>query len=505
MTARELRVDACIVGGGVAGAALAFRLAHLGHRVAVIERSLHDGPLRGEALRAGVWEVLDHLEITREVLEAGARQVHRTQLCWRSDRVELRNHEPPQLAVVRPQFDAALLRTARDAGAIVLQPAVAIGAQRTGDAWIVAAEQGGELIHVHARLVADASGRAAWRRSTRALTTPRSFALHGLWQLSRRSRGTAPIATRRELSLSMRAPLDGRGLPSAGGVIDGLEDWRDARLEAIADAWIGGTPAGSGRYAVTAVVDSETTRPTERYLACLAASHVFRTLPQHAELVDAIECSEVTGQVSDAATEDGLFRVGDAATVVDPLSSAGLSSAFGSALHASCAIHTLLVHPDRGALVRRFYEEARTADHERHQRWAGQLIAAARWAHEPFWRRRSDGATAELPTDAPEPRPSREPPLRVALSDGVELAELPYVAGDVIETRLGVSSRAHETRFIWVSGVAVAPLLAPLVEQPMAPSALLARWRDVPSGQRRALLTWLIDNRIVQPVNDDAE
>jgi len=63
-----------------------------------------------------------------------------------------------------------------------------------------------------------------------------------------------------------------------------------------------------------------------------------------------------------------------------------------------------------------------------------------------------------------------------------------------------VTSLAHDRPFVWVGGVAVAPLLAPLVSRPQTPGELLATWREVPAARHRELLAWLLRARIVHPV-----
>jgi len=104
----------------------------------------------------------------------------------------------------------------------------------------------------------------------------------------------------------------------------------------------------------------------------------------------------------------------------------------------------------------------------------------------------SDDAVAYDPATTP-----------VTLSAGVALEEMPCVSGDVIEARLGVTSGTRDRPLVWVAGVAIAPLVAPLVTRPMTPVELLATWRHVPPGRHRELLDWLLRERIVQPVHHD--
>jgi flavin-dependent dehydrogenase len=459
----ELCVDVCVIGGGPAGAVLARRLAMLGHAVAVVERSAHGARVRGEIMPAAGWPVLDQLGITHEVLETGARPVHRSLVAWNEDALSMREHDVPMLAVVRPRLDAALLGLARRAGATVLQPATAAGARRERDGWLIAVEHGGQVLDVRARLIADASGRAGWRRTGRETLSPRTFAMRGMWA--------------------------GRLLPA------------EARLEALDDGWLWGAPVAPERYAVMAIVDGDTPVGLGRYLSSLGASQLFRELDTIAQLGEDLDYSDATCCAPRAAFEPGLVRVGDAAYSLDPLSSAGLATALGSAQHASAAIHTLLLHPDRATLVQRYYEDTRRGEIARHRAWATRLYGECAWRPHAFWDRRttvqlmphrtatSDDAVAYDPATTP-----------VTLSAGVALEEMPCVAGDVIEPRLGVTSESRDRPFVWIAGVAVAPLVAPLVGRPMTTGELTATWHHVPPARHRELLDYLVRERIVRPV-----
>jgi flavin-dependent dehydrogenase len=456
-------VEVCIVGGGPAGAVLARRLAGLGHAVLVVERNLHTSRVRGETLHAGAWPLLDHLGITRDVLDTGARSIHRSLVRWGDDEVAIRAHDVPQLAVLRPRLDVALLELARRAGATVLQPATFTGATRAGDGWAITVEHGDELVDVRAQVVADASGRDGWRQVPRAQTSARTLAMRGLWS--------------------------GPALPS------------EARAEALDDGWLWGAPAAADRYAVTAIVEADTPLGLGRYLTALGASRLFRQFDARATLVEDLVYNDATGHAPRAGCEDRLFRLGDASYSLDPLSTAGIPSALGSAIHASAAIHTLLLHPERSALVRRFYEDARRAEMARHRAAAARLYAECRWRTDRFWDHRTTPQPAPAPAPAAETAPAFDPATtHVALSAGVSLQEMPYIAGDVIEPRLGVTSAARDRPFVWIAGVAIAPLVAPLVTRPMTPGELVATWRHVPPARHQELLEWLLREQIVRPV-----
>ena len=135
-----MRDDVCIVGGGPAGSTLAIRLARLGYRVAVYERSRFDRPRPGESLSSTALALLpcrtDTLvcpvpsALVRWEGETGVSVVQGS-------------------TVARPQLDLHLLDCAREAG---------VDVRRTAPD------------SIDARFVVDASGRAGWSRVPRTRT-----------------------------------------------------------------------------------------------------------------------------------------------------------------------------------------------------------------------------------------------------------------------------------------------------------------------------------------------
>lgn len=295
-----------------------------------------------------------------------------------------------------------------------------------------------------ASLVIDASGRASWSRPTRIRTSEPMLAMRGSWR--------------------------GAGLPS------------EARVEALEDGWIWGSPMPDGSFAAIACIAPEPGADESRYFAMLAESLLFRDLRGQCS----VHFSDATTY---AAGHDGVLRIGDAAHTLDPLSSSGVRSAMQSALHASIVVNTILRHPGRAALALRFHEETQRAAVAEHTRWTRGFYAESRWRESPFWSvRAAQTATPEISADAP---------LRIA--PGIEIGEVPCAVGDTIEARVGVAGPIRP--FVWIGGIEAARLIAPLASSAMSRSELIESWRAiVPAGRGGQIADQLLECGCLQPL-----
>ncbi len=209
-----LRPGIFIVGGGPAGAALALRLAQLGHAVTVAERSPFDRARPGESLHPGARMLLETLGIT----DAPFVRVAKTLVRWSGD-TDVVEHEG--LAIGRPQLERFLLDRARDAGAKILQPHASQAMPS-------------------ARFIVDASGRASWSRAPRTRIGVPTTAIAAHWR--------------------------GRALP------------RESRIEALEEGWLWGSPLPNGSFSAMAFVDAGTDASGARLDSMLRASQLFRDL-----------------------------------------------------------------------------------------------------------------------------------------------------------------------------------------------------------------------------------
>ncbi|HET7437114.1 MAG TPA: FAD-dependent oxidoreductase [Thermoanaerobaculia bacterium] len=400
-----------IVGGGPAGATAALRLARYGHNVTLFERAAARRD-DGESLNPGIWPLFDVLPIEAP---AGLR-IDRSLVRWSGEEVVDRRHRIPQLAVMRASFDAALLAAAADAGARVVR------ATATEDAL------------AEASFVIDASGRASWSRAARERTSPPAIAMRGIFR--------------------------GEGLP------------REARVEALENAWLWGSPMPDGSFSAIACVDASAGAGASQFIDLLRSSQLFRDLRNAVSL----HCSDATTYEASPVIDTRVLLAGDAAHSLDPLSSSGVRSAMQSALHASIVVNTIVRHPDRAPLALRFYDESQRAAVAEHTRWTRAFYAESRFRELPFWRARA-AVLPSIPADL-------DAGVALAIAPGVTVADVACVVGDVIESRRGITVPTLARPFVWLGGIEAVRLLEPLAAAPRTRDDLVRAWRPLVAEER---------------------
>jgi flavin-dependent dehydrogenase len=422
----------CIVGGGPAGAALAIRLAQLGYRVVLVERSRSPRRRLGESLSPGIWAHLDMLGARPAIERTGFPEFQRTLMDWESGAAVTREFiGRPGLLVDRRRFDGVMLDVARRHGVHVLHPAAIRERRFDGDGWRLLLDAGGRSIRVDAGFLALAGGRSASPSRTRRVTGPRTLALHACWR--------------------------GPALPS------------DPCIEAGSDEWYWGMPLPNGSYSTMVFLDPERLRRdrAESLPAAFARLMARSTLIagcRNAELVGPVLAADATPFVDEAPVDGHSIKVGEAALAIDPLSSSGVQRAMQSGLAAAVVVNTLLRRPADSAAALGFYRDNLNAAANRHRRWTAALYrAAAAGRDSRFWRDRAEGADVEPgPQSQPAGGPVPHPALPVALSPEAELVATACIVGDFVALRRALRHPRLAEPVAFLDGHELAPLLEQL-------------------------------------------
>ena len=404
----DLRVDVLVAGGGPAAVVLGMRLKRLGYDV-VLAATAPNAAHGFEMLNPAAQE-----QLAFEGFSAERGIAVEFEIRWRAGDFEPRAQPSRSLLVDRRAFHAGLWSRAAEAGIRTLE-GHAESPEKGADGWRLRV---GER-EASARLLVDATGR----------------------------RGIAPAARRRGPPLiGLHASWVGEQLPGA------------VRVAAARDGWVWGAPKPDGGYTTSVFQDGRLAKAGRDRIAwtrhIVAESGILNGAAR-IELAGDVAASNATMHVAVAQERLSLFRVGDAALALDPISSSGIQAALQSAVDTALAIHTLSEEPCQGLMVESFLERRLDRRAARHAAWIAAFYGeAAKAFGTPFWTVRA-GAS---PSTQPVPPPAADQPI--ALGPGVRLRDEPCPVSDRVAMRRVVAPPGAAEPIAIVDGVEIAPLFA---------------------------------------------
>lgn len=420
--------DICVIGGGPAGALIAYRLATLGHDVCLVERKTFPRAHVGEALSAGIRPLLESVGLDSLVARTGFRAPGATLLCWADPepRTVPAKAKGDGLLVERGTFDTLLLHAARLAGVRILQPARARLARAPGG-WQVEIEAADGVTSVYARLLVDAAGRRGCLPSRATAVAPSTLAV---WAHLKDTSDSAEI-----------------------------------RVEAHPEGWCWAAPIAAQQISVLLFCDPSTVRQRETgslesFLRARLSTTRLLAPFAHAPVVGSVSAREATCIAVDEPAGRDFLKIGEASYTLDPLSSTGVEKALQSALVGAFAAHTMLRYPERIELCRRFMCERQRETVATHTRWAAQCYTEVeRFAERPFWQVRRGGVATNPEGEPATLTPPLDPAIRVRLAHDVEFTDEPCLVGDVIAARRALRCRALGRPLVFLDGQEIVPLL----------------------------------------------
>jgi flavin-dependent dehydrogenase len=458
--------DVCVAGGGPAGSALAIRLAQLGHTVILIERSDSPRAHVAESLVPAVLPLLDVLGVRGAIEHDGLLQPASMILCWPA----ISERHDAGFLVDRQAFDSVLLRSAAASGVEVLRPARVASVARRDHGWHLDAVHDGRRVSITCRFVADAAGRSGWLPGRKRRTAPRLLALEGCWR-----------------------DVPGRGAPVM-------------RVEAGERQWAWGARLGEDLVQATVFADPGDIRQALReagtcavYRQLLARSPLFSECLE-GQRAGAVRVRDATPHADERPVTADSIKVGDSAFAIDPVSSHGVQTALGSALHAAAVVHTILGRPGDQALALDFYGRCQREAVEFHQRAAGRAYAEiARVRPHDFWQRRARASPPDV--SVPEPPRPVGPDTILHVAPDIRVEPGPVSSGDFIVPGSYVRRTPQGRPTALVGGVAIGPLVA-AVTGPTRAAAIMERWAPAVEGPRAlAILQWLHQIGILRTAN----
>jgi 2-polyprenyl-6-methoxyphenol hydroxylase-like FAD-dependent oxidoreductase len=464
--------EACVVGGGPAGAVAALRLAQLGHRVCLVETLAFPRTHVGESLSRGVWPLFDVLGLRETLVQERFLGHGGSRTRWAEAHAERLPAEVNggALLVDRGRFDMILLRAAAAAGVHVFQPARARIESREQHGWRVQVDTGREEHRICAEYLVDATGGKTFFPGKRTRVSPPTVAICGHLRLQGDPRATL--------------------------------------VEALCDGWCWGAPVSGGSFSAMVFLDPGTVR--QEWTGTLEVA--WRSYLARAELFAGISGwplvrplsahAATTYYVTDPIGPD-FVKVGEASFRLDPLSSTGVEKAMQTGCTAATALHTMISRPERQGLCLRFYRARHQETVAAHATWSSASYRKVeRFAERPFWQARAGVPANDLPRPSalwslPEDAPL-ELTTRVRVSEQVRFIEEPCVIDDEIQAQEVLVHPSLERPVAFVEGVEIGRLLS-MVPWNEELGSLLQAWSSRVSLQEaRRIATWLIRSRILE-------
>lgn len=438
--------DVCVIGGGPAGAVAATLLANWGHSVVMVHRQPRQSGL-AESLPGstrklfGFLELLDTVEAERFHPNTGNASQ------WGGESGSTRS-DVAGYHVERAQFDAALRRHASRRG--VTEVAAAVRDVLLGDpSQIICESQSDPRTVYRARYVLDCSGRAG---------------VVGRRLFERRTAGYRTVA--------FIAEWEAHSWPRA-------EDTQTA-IESYADGWAWSVPVVGGRRVCTVMVDP---RPAggrgaglqREYTTELAKTHGFAAKLSASRQISRAWTCDATVYQSVKTGDAGVLLVGDAASFVEPLSSAGVRKAMTSAWRAAVVVNTSFRDGAMSSIGRDYFEDRERRVYSDCLQRAGAFFSAAAAHHRTdFWQRRACGTahgssdhggdSRNSPDDAAAARAALQrlqdasPSTQLAPGTGLRFASAPEVDGQVLTMQEGILFPGAAAATVFAAGVRLAPL-----------------------------------------------
>jgi flavin-dependent dehydrogenase len=399
------RLDAVVIGGGPAGAAIGRLLSAWGHSVRVLTKRADVSRGLGESLPPSSRKLLHAIGVLDAVERAGFYRTSGNTVWWASGerRVERFDAAGRLLGyqVHRPALDHVLLDCARSAGASVDDDATVRAVRIEAEGVDVEYDCRGAHETASARFVVDCSGRAGVIAKQYRVLEPghRMYALVGVWD------------------------DDGSG-PDDQPLVDPTH----TVVETYQDGWAWSVPISASTRHAGFMIDGTSPRSisgralTDAYRVELAKTSQMRRLFEQASL-DRVWACDASLYSSRVFAGPRFLLAGDAASFIDPLSSFGVKKALASAWVGAIVVHTCLEHPERQTAAFDFFTQWEERAYAAHLRRSRAFADAARGQHpHAFWALRAEGDAAD---EDEESAAMRDPAVQAAFA---MLKEAPRLA-----------------------------------------------------------------------------
>lgn len=473
---RKADFDVTILGAGPAGSTIARWLALRGHGVCLLHRAARHRSVvpQLESLSPGALHLL-HLHQARACERISDRFIpcNATVLWSRNDEALSRTAQPRAVLVDRNSIDPVLRESAAEAGAryhelnAELPPPSVI--HDASGCCIVQTHSSRRAIR--SRFLVDATGTSSSFRGGRVSLMPRTFAV---------------VAQVQGLRLQ----------PS------------DSRVEALADGWLWAARSNQFATTIAPFLAAETIRHWGRRNHSMKVAQMLETctlaIPKALRIVSELQVRDATAAECPPKPTEHLWRAGDAALKLDPLSGQGFQHALASAVQVAIVINTLIARPDSEAVARAFYCNTHRAAVREHLSARAALYRHQDRFDTTFWRERVQG---QFPAEPARAQQSIVKCLqsKLVISRQVCWKETPIINEDFVERQEALCHPSLLWPLAYLEGQPVNTML-PASSRGCTGLALLKSWHAHAGVQPAAgirALKFLVGHGILKRTADD--
>ena len=350
------KFDVFILGSGPAGLCAAIRLLDMGYTVGMIEQKEFPRPQIGESLSPGIFNIFEYLHASHLLDDNGYLKNVSAKVLWESkENIYHRSGvQSGGLIVDRGKLDKDLLNFTVSKGLYLLQPAKLKDQIHAENMWTLTVLYNKTEMKFNTSIVLDARGRKGTLIHERVTMAPTSIAV---WT----------------------------HLPSHAAQ-------EEARIEALEDGWLWGSPVSGTRYRIMAFTDYISLKKNNivHLKDFINKSKLFNTYKN--KMDDAsIETCSVASYVHIEPWKNQLIKIGEAAFTLDPLSSTGVEKAMRFSLQVAIAVNTYLKDTN-SSHPKDFYEEKLIESAVSHAHWTADYYRQAWASHRnlDFWDKRTN-------------------------------------------------------------------------------------------------------------------
>jgi flavin-dependent dehydrogenase len=369
-----MNADAIVIGGGPAGSTAAALLASWGRSVVLVHRQAGRQSL-AESLPWSTRKLLRHVGLLEAVDAAQFHPNHGNISRWAGQQA-IAATDGAGFHVSRRVFDRVLREHARLKGATIVDGTVT--RVDAGDHAVVASVRAGRSTQYRAEFILDCSGRAGViaRRLRQADAGYRTLAIAAEWECPE-----WPAAERSHTF-----------------------------IDSYQNGWAWSVPLSATRRQCTVMVDAGLTVVSRAGLESLYRAELRQAVSIAGRLASARQVSPAWGcdasvYTCERAFDNRALLVGDAASFIEPLSSAGVKKAVASAWRAAIVVNTALASAGMLAVAVNFHDRNERRLYDECVRRAQAFFARASGVYDSsFWATRAGYLPADRegapPTDS---------------------------------------------------------------------------------------------------------